>query len=91
MTIHTDLTNTPHAAPVVDDAGEISIWFFIGLSLLGNGILILGAGIWQMMHPPENPGTVLFNLHANTWWGLALLIAGIFYCVKFLPRFLRRR
>ena len=26
--------------------GSISIWFFIGISLLVNGLLILGAGIW---------------------------------------------
>ena len=32
----------------------ISIWFFIGLSLLVNGILITGAGIWELISPPAN-------------------------------------
>jgi hypothetical protein len=62
----------------------ISIWFFIGISLLVNGVLIAGAGAWEMIHPPANP-VVLFHLHANFYWGLLLLVAGIFYCVKFRP------
>ena len=44
--------------------GSISIWFFIGVSLLGNGLLILGAGLYQISHPPAEP-TVLFNLLAG--------------------------
>jgi hypothetical protein len=46
----------------------ISIWFFIGLSLLVNGALILSAGIYQLVNPPENPTVVLFNLHAGVLW-----------------------
>jgi hypothetical protein len=64
----------------------ISIWFFIGISLLVNGALILGAGIYQMMNPPENPGVVLFNLHANVWWGAILFVVGLIYCLIFRPR-----
>jgi hypothetical protein len=63
----------------------ISIWFFIGVSLLVNGVLIMGAGIWDVLYPPENP-VVLFSLHANLWWGLALTLSGIVYCVKFAPK-----
>ena len=33
----------------------ISIWFFIGISLLFNGVLILGAGIYQLFDPPAVP------------------------------------
>jgi hypothetical protein len=62
----------------------ISIWFFIGLSLLVNGILILGAGIWEVFNPPANP-VVLFQLHASVWWGAILSIFGLIYCVKFAP------
>jgi hypothetical protein len=29
---------------------------------------------------------VLFNLHANVWWGAALLLIGLIYCLKFAPR-----
>ena len=63
----------------------ISIWFFIGLSLAGNGALILGAGIYQLVKPPLQPGVVLFQLHANVWWGALLLVIGALYCFKFAP------
>jgi hypothetical protein len=64
----------------------VSIWFFIGISLLVNGVLILGAGIYQLIDPPANPGVALFYLHANVWWGAVLLIVGVFYCVRFAPK-----
>jgi hypothetical protein len=64
----------------------ISIWFFIGISLAVNGALILAAGIYQVVDPPANPGVVLFNLHANVWWGAILLAIGLGYCVRFAPR-----
>ena len=64
----------------------ISIWFFIGLSLMVDGALILGAGVYQIVNPPENPGVVLFNLHANVWWGAILFVVGLIYCLSFRPR-----
>jgi len=63
----------------------ISIWFFIGLSLLVNGGLITGSGVWEVLHPPANP-VVLFDLHASIWWGAILFVGGIFYCARFAPR-----
>jgi hypothetical protein len=63
-----------------------SIWFFIGISLAGNGALILAAGLYQLMNPPLNPGVVLFRLHANVWWGAVLLVVGLFYSFKFAPK-----
>ena len=65
--------------------GGVSIWFWIGLSLLGNGILIVQAGIREIFHPPANP-VVLFQYHANVWWGAVLLLVGLFYCIRFSPR-----
>ena len=65
--------------------GSISIWFFIGISLLVNGLLIVVAGISELIRPPENPGIVLFQLHANIWWGGLLLVAGAVYCYRFAP------
>jgi uncharacterized membrane protein HdeD (DUF308 family) len=66
--------------------GGISIWFFIGISLLVNGALILAAGLYQLVSPPPPANrVVLFNLHANAWWGALLLIVGLFYCVHFRP------
>ena len=64
----------------------ISIWFFIGISLLVNGLLILSAGIYQYVHPPENPGIQLFQLHANAWWGALLTVVGFVYCYFFSPK-----
>jgi len=65
--------------------GGISIWFFVGISLLVNGALTLGAGLWEVAYPPPNP-VVLFRLHANVWWGAALLLLGIMYSLKFSPK-----
>ncbi len=64
--------------------GSISIWFFIGISLFFNGVLIFAAGIYQFVHPPEVP-TVLFNLHAGIWWGAILAILGAVYCLLNRP------
>lgn len=64
---------------------EISIWFFIGIALVVNGFLITAAGLYEwFVQPPESP-VVLYSLHANVWWGIFLLIAGVFYCWKFAP------
>jgi hypothetical protein len=65
-------------------SGGISIWFFVGISLLVNGLLIFGAGIYELVHPPEKP-VVLFQVHANVWWGGVLFLLGIVYCVYFAP------
>jgi len=64
---------------------EISIWFFIGVSLLVNGVLILGAGLYEWLISPSPIHTVLYELHANVWWGAVLMVAGIIYCIKFKP------
>jgi hypothetical protein len=63
---------------------RISIWFFIGLSLLVNGGLILAAGLYELPNPPQHP-VILFNLHASIWWGGLLFLLGIFYSYHFTP------
>ena len=63
----------------------VSIWFFIGISLLVNGALILAAGIYEVVNPPANPSVVLFSLHANVWWGGILFVVGAFYTLHFRP------
>jgi len=65
--------------------GGISIWFFVGVALLVNGALTLGAGLWELIYPPANP-VVLFRFHANVWWGAVLLLLGIMYSLRFQPR-----
>jgi hypothetical protein len=67
------------------EGGSISIWFFIGISLAVNGALILGAGIYDLAHPPANP-PVLFNLHASVWWGGLMLLVGLLYCYHYPPK-----
>jgi len=64
--------------------GSISIWFFIGLSLLVNGLLILASGIYELIHPPAAP-VVLFHLHASVWWGGLLAVVGAVYCFYYMP------
>ncbi len=65
---------------------SISIWFFIGISLLVNGVLILGAGLYQLVHPPAPAQqVVLYQYHANVWWGGILLLIGVIYSIKFSP------
>jgi len=64
--------------------GSISIWFFIGVSLMVNGLLILASGIYELIYPPQVP-VVLFNLHAGIWWGAILAVIGTIYCIYYLP------
>ncbi len=63
----------------------VSIWFFIGVSLLVNGALILGAGLYQLMNPPTETTIVLYNLHANVWWGAVLFAVGLIYTIAARP------
>ena len=64
--------------------GSLSIWFFIGVSLAVNGAVIFARGIYELVSPPEHQ-VVLYNLHANVWWGAALLVFGLIYCSRFRP------
>lgn len=63
----------------------ISIWFFIGILLDIYGILILGAGIYDLVRPPEHLVKMAY-LHAGIWWGALLLLLGLIYTIKFAPR-----
>ncbi|HTV60690.1 MAG TPA: hypothetical protein VMJ93_17585 [Verrucomicrobiae bacterium] len=68
----------------MESDGAISIWFFVGVSLVVNGALILGAGIYELSHPPAVK-VVLYGLHADIWWGGLLAIVGGFYCAVHAP------
>jgi len=65
--------------------GTISIWFFIGVSLLVNGVLIFFAGLYQISYPPVIK-VVLHDLHASVWWGAVLAIIGLLYCIRYNPK-----
>jgi hypothetical protein len=65
---------------------SVSIWFFIGISLLVNGVLILGAGLYDYSHPPAPEAqVVLFRLHASVWWGGLLTLIGALYAWRYSP------
>jgi hypothetical protein len=63
----------------------ISIWFFVGLILTVYGVLIFGAGIYDLLYPLKHP-VVLSHLHAGVWWGMLLIALGVLYLVKFKPK-----
>ena len=69
----------------MEENSPISVWFFVGISLLVNGVLVLGAGLYELSHPPEFP-VVLYKLHASVWWGAALAVVGAIYTYYFSPR-----
>lgn len=64
--------------------GSLSIWFFTGVCLGINGFLIFLRGIYELTNPPVEK-VVLYNLHANIWWGGVLLVLGLFFSVRFSP------
>jgi hypothetical protein len=68
-----------------DRSHPIAIWFFIGILLLIYGILIFGAGIYELFVPPEQE-VAMAHLRPAIWWGGLLLILGAFYCYRFAPR-----
>jgi len=57
-----------------------SIWYFVGLTLLVMGVLVVAAGISVLISPPARP-TVLDRLHPNFWWGGVMIVAGICFWV----------
>ena len=55
-------------------------WRLLGV----NGLLIFATGIYETIHPPADK-VVLYNLHANVWWGAVLLVLGLFFSLRFSP------
>ena len=68
------------------DEHQIPIWFFIGGMLLIYGVLILGAGIYNLVSPPPVEQRVaLFEYHADLWWSILMIAVGLFYAIRFHP------
>ncbi len=61
----------------------LPVWFFVGITLVIYGILILITGIAEFSNPPD---TVLSNLHASLWWGILLIIMGAVFVQQHRPR-----
>jgi uncharacterized membrane protein HdeD (DUF308 family) len=67
------------------ESGRISIWFFIGALVLVYGVLVLGAGIYELFSP--SPTTVVLSeLHAGIWWGALMIVLGAIPFFKSFPR-----
>jgi hypothetical protein len=74
----------------MDSKNILSIWLVVGVSLLVNGVLILGAGLYELVYPPVDK-VVLYQYHASIWWGAILAIVGGIYCYRFAPSRQRAR
>ena len=68
----------------MDSKNILSIWLVVGISLLVNGVLILGAGLYELAYPPVNK-VVLYEYHASIWWGAILAVLGLIYTIRFAP------
>ena len=69
---------------------HLSIWFFTGICLGVNGLLIFITGLYEIANPPANK-VALYDLHANVWWGGFLLVLGLIYSLRFSPAQERKR
>jgi hypothetical protein len=58
-----------------ETAKLISIWTWVGIVLLGYGLIITATGIYYVFAGP--PATVLGNLNPSLWWGAIMLVAGV--------------
>ncbi len=64
-----------------DKKGMRSIWYFVGLIMSAIGLIEVLAGIYDLYFPSAQD-IRLANLHANIWWGVMILIAGLVYITK---------
>ena len=81
---HVDTLSKPANEAIPVARGEtLSIWFFVGILTLAYGIVLVATGIYE--HYGHQPNTILANLEPTFWWGLFMLLFGLFYTVKFRP------
>ena len=67
-----------------DHEKQIPIWFFIGVILAVYGALITVSGIYGLIHPPEHK-VILWEWHADIWWGALVFLFGLGYVIRFWP------
>jgi hypothetical protein len=57
-----------------------SIWFFVGLLLTTMGAIITVSAVYSLFNPPAQ--TKIFSrLHPDLWWGLVMLVCGLFFAI----------
>ncbi len=61
----------------------IPVWFFVGILLTIYGLVIFISGIYWFVNPVN---IIVGYLHAGIWWGLLMLISGLYFIVKNYPR-----
>jgi len=62
----------------------ISVWYFIGVLLTIYGVLITGAGLYDLLAGVRRD-TVMAGSHPGVWWGALLLALGVLYTYLFSP------
>ena len=62
----------------------ISVWYFIGVLLTIYGVLITGAGLYDLLTGVRRD-TVMAGSHPGVWWGALLLVLGGIYVYFFSP------
>jgi hypothetical protein len=80
---HVNASPVAHQPEPTATGESLSIWFFVGILTLAYGIVLVATGIYE--HFGHQPDTVLANLQPTFWWGVFLLLFGLFYTVKFRP------
>ncbi len=57
------------------------IWYFVGLILTITGVIVVAAGVYNMMNPPAVQ-KVLAETHPELWWGAIMIAVGSIYIWK---------
>jgi hypothetical protein len=58
-----------------------SIWYFVGLLLTIMGLLITISAVYSLFNPPAQM-KLFSHLHPDLWWGLIMLVFGLFFAIS---------
>jgi len=61
----------------------IPVWFFAGILLTIYGLVVFISGIYWFVRPIN---IVAGYLHAGIWWGILMIIFGLFFIIKNVPK-----
>jgi hypothetical protein len=57
-----------------------SIWFFVGLLLTIIGAIVTASAVYALVRPPAQ-SKIFAHLHPDLWWGIIMLVFGLFFAV----------